>query len=81
MAISNYPSIQCTHDLTERAARTVMQAAEEAGKTDLGWLQRFEQLDERKLFDCLELAMNAPTDFLRGYLLAKASAVSAMGTS
>jgi hypothetical protein len=81
MATINYPSNQSTMDLTERAARTVMQASQEAGQIDLHWLQRFEQLDERELSECLNLAVNAPSDFMRGYLLAKASAVSAMGTT
>lgn len=78
MATTNYPS---NLGLAERAAHTLMQEAEEAGKTDLGWLERFEQLDERKLFDCFDLAMSAPSDFLRGYLLAKASTATAMGTT
>lgn len=76
MATTNSPTI--TQDLAGRAAHAVMQASLEAGRLDQDWLQRFEQLDERKPGDCINLAMEAPNDFLRGYLLAKASAAATL---
>ena len=77
MATNNYP---LASDLSVRAANAVMQASLEASSIDMNWQHRFEQLDERKPSECIELAMEAPTDFLMGYLLAKASAATSLAS-
>jgi hypothetical protein len=77
MATNNYP---LTSDLSVRAAHAVMQASLEASAIDTGWQHRFEQLDERQATDCITLAMEAPTDLLMGYLLAKASAATSLAS-